>query len=424
MAVTRQGSGGRPKEAKGTRGAKGAKLHERVACVNLPHVAVALEERTNPELAGRPFAVESALPGPHLVHDLSLAAHRAGVRQGMSLNQARKVCPEIAIRPPRPEAYAETFKALLGVLTDFTAAVEPANLERSWLSTTGLAARESLERPLAEELVNRVRHEVDLAPRVGLAHGKETSRIVTQVLGEGLMVLPRGHEVPFLGGLAVAYLPLEAEAIGRIVQLGLTKVHQYASLPAAGILPRFGYRGLRAYLLSHGQDDPRVQPYREAPVFEATHGFLEPMQDLEMLRRLLEHLAGLVARPLGEAFLMAQCLTVTILFENGEQITRKRTMDEPVVSAQAFAGHAATLLAEEAWAAPIERVTLAAQGLCPTVGRQLDLFRREHAMRQGVDRTLRRLQAKFGPEVVQQGHRLEPASPLPERRAYSSPWAA
>jgi hypothetical protein len=58
------------------------------------------------------------------------------------------------------------------------------------------------------------------------------------------------------------------------------------------------------------------------------------------------------------------------------------------------------------------------------VGRQLDLFRREQAMRQGVDRVLRRLQAKFGEEVVQQGHRLEPASPLPERRAYSSPWAA
>jgi hypothetical protein len=176
--------------------------------------------------------------------------------------------------------------------------------------------------------------------------------------------------------------------------------------------------------LAHGQDDPRVQPYREAPVFEATHGFLEPMEDLEMLRRLLEHLAGLVARPLSEAFLMAQSLTVTVQLENGEQIKRIRTMDEPVVSAQAFAGHAATLLAEEAWPAPIERVTLAAQGLCPTVGRQLDLFRREQAMRQGVDRVLRRLQAKFGEEVVQQGHRLEPASPLPERRAYSSPWAA
>jgi hypothetical protein len=146
---------------------------------------------------------------------------------------------------------------------------------------------------------------------------------------------------------------------------------------------------------------------------------------MEMLIRLFTHLAERVARPLSEAFQMAQNLTVAVTLEDGKRVVRTRAMDEPAVSARVFAGHASTLVAQEQWASSsIERVSLSVQGLCPTVGRQLDLFRRDHARKQGVERTLHSLQAKFGESVVLQGQRLEPASPLPERRAYAAPWAA
>jgi DNA polymerase-4 len=393
--------------------------------VNLPHVAVALEERAHPDLAGRPFAVESDQPGPRVVYDLSLAAHRMGVRRGMKLSQARKVCPEIAIRPPTPELYAQTFRTLVGVLTDFTPTVEPADLEKSWVSTAELAARESTERSLAREVESRVRRDLELEPRLGLAQGKMTSRIVTQVLEGGFMVLPRGRDVSFLAGLTVAHLPLETPILERILSLGLTKIHQYGALPSAGILPRFGYQGLRAYFLAHGQDDSRVQPFRQAPSFEAAHVFEEPVSDLEMLRKLLVHLAERVALPLSAAFQMAQSLTIMVNLENGARIVRSRSMDEPAVSARILANHAAALISREQWSsAGIDRVSLSVQGLCPTLGQQLDLFRREHARREGIERTLRTVQAKFGNEVVRKGQLLEPASVLPERRAYAAPWAA
>jgi hypothetical protein len=177
--------------------------------------------------------------------------------------------------------------------------------------------------------------------------------------------------------------------------------------------------------LSHGQDDPKVHPYKEAPFFEAAHVFDEPISDMEMLLRLFNLLAERVARPLSEAFQMAQNLTVAVTLEDGRRVVRTRSMDEPAVSARIFANHASTLMAQEQWSsATIERVSLSVQGLCPTVGRQLDLFRRDHARKQGVERILHSLQAKFGEGVVLQGQRLEPASPLPERRAYAAPWAA
>ncbi len=397
----------------------------RIACVHLPHVAVALEERDNAVLVGRPLVIEAPQPGPHTVYDLSYAAHLAGVTRGMSLTQARKACPELTALPARPDAYRDTFQVLLALLTELTPAVEPADLERSWLTATGLTAKGGMERVLAEELTWRVRREVGLASRVGLAHGKLTSKIVTQYLERrDVMVLPPGKEAIFLGGLATRYLPLSAPNHRRLRQLGLTKIHQFAVLPSGGILPRFGYEGLRAHKLSHGQDDARVHPWQSEPLLEAEHAFPEPIANHRSLHYHVEKLAYQIARPLAAQFQMAGSLAITITFEDGHAVTRQRTLAEPVASPRVLLTHTDALLSSITWGVPVERVALSAQGLCPTVGRQLALFRREHEAHEGVEATLRRVQAKYGPEIVQQGHLLEPDAPLPERRAYLVPWGA
>jgi hypothetical protein len=236
------------------------------------------------------------------------------------------------------------------------------------------------------------------------------------------MVLPPGKEVVFLGGLATQYLPLSSDVLRQLVQLGLTKIHQYAALPARGILPRFGYGGLRAYELANGRDDPRVHPWQEEPPIEAEKVFLEPVGNLEHLHHHLEALVRQVAKPLSTRFQMAGALSLAIAFEDGETVTHRRTLVEPVVSPTALLTHANALMRETTWEAPIERLTMRAQGLCPTVGRQLELFRNQHEGRENVERTLHRIQSKYGPNVVLQGHLLEPGSALPERRAYVAQW--
>jgi DNA polymerase-4 len=395
-----------------------------VACVNLPHLAVAIEERENVGLIGRPVAIEAPQPGPRTVYDISYPAHLVGVVRGMPLAQARKVCPELTVVPARPAAYQEAFQVLLAVLGEFTPQVEPLDLEHSWLAATALVGRGG-ERPLAEELAARVRREVGLAARVGLAHGKQTSRILTHYLDQReVMVLPPGREALFLGGLATRYLPLSAPNHQRLAQLGLRKIHQYADLPSSGILPRFGYDGLRAYKLAHGQDDAQVRGHAGEPFLQAEHVFLEPVANLRSVHYHLEQLVYRIARPLAAEFQMAGALALTLTFEDGEAVTRQQTLLEPAVSPAVLRLHADALLAGIPWRRPVERITLAAQGLCPTVGRQLALFRQEQEAREGIEATLRRVQAKYGDEVVQQAHALEPESPLPERRAYLAPWGA
>lgn len=396
----------------------------RVACVSLPHLAVALAERAEDGLIGRPLAIlREGGPGPATVHDVSYVAHLAGVMPGMTLSQAHQVCPQLLLRPAQPGVYRQTLQALLAALAQFTARVEPMDVEHSWLATGNLVPRGGHERRLADEVADRVRTELGLWPRVGLAHGKLTSRILTRYLEQrNVMVLPPGRETTFLGGLAVRYLPLAPPRLRRLTDLGILKIHQYAALPGRGILPRFGHEGLRAWHLAHGEDDAQVRPWQAEPYLEAEHTFPEPIANLRSLRFHVEQLALRLSRPLAARFQMAGALTLTLTFETDQAFTRERTLSEPTGSPTVLLTHAEALLATATWGVPVAKVHLAVQGLCPTVGRQLELFRQAQAGREGVERTLRRVQARYGPEVVQQGRLLESASPLHERRAYLAPW--
>lgn len=395
----------------------------RVGCVNLPHAAMAVEVRDNPLLADRPAVIAAAQPGAQTVHDLTHAAHMAGVMRGMTVFQARKLCPDLVVVPPRPDAYRDAFQRLLDALAEYTGAVEPADLEHAWLSASGLARDREDEAKLAEAVAARAALATGLTARVGVAHGKLTSRIVTRYLqARPAMALPRGREVAFLGGLSIRYLPLATSTQERILALGLGKVHQYAALPQGGILPRFGYEGLRAWRLGHGHDDEAVQPWRSEPFLEAEHVFAEPVANLRSLRWQIERLVYELVRPLSERFQMASAMALTVTFERGQVAAVNRTFLEPSIKPSVLLTHMDALMAAVQWAGPVERVKLLARGLCPTIGHQLDLFRHTHARRLEAETALRDLQHRYGPDVVRQGRVVDAGAALHERRARLVPW--
>jgi len=395
----------------------------RVACVCLPHVPAALEQRDDVSLVGRPLVVTAPPPHEQVVHDLSYPAHLAGVLRGMPLAAAQRICPGLVVRPARPEAWHEIFRTLLEAMGEISPEVEPADLSRGWLSTRGLLPPGAPEQSLAEATLRRVRSAVGLDARVGLAHGKLTSRILTDYLARrSVMVLPAGKEVTFLGGLSTRYLPLSPSTLAQLRRLGIARVYQYAALPPRGILPRFGYPGLRAYRLAHGHDNPRVQAWSEEPWLETEHVLPDPIANRRSLEHHVGRLAARLAAPLARQYQVAGHLRLSVSFERGPAACRSRSLVEPVAGARALAAHAEGLMQTIDWHGPVERIGLAARGLCPTAGHQLALFQHATESREGVERSLARIQARYGAAVVRQGRLLEPESPLHERRAALLPW--
>src|SRR5207249_2825285 len=83
-----------------------------------------VEQRDAPRLRGRPVIV-----GGGVVLAASYEAKAFGVRTAMGGRQARRLCPNAVVVPPRMSAYAEASKAAFAVFDDASPVVEGLSID-------------------------------------------------------------------------------------------------------------------------------------------------------------------------------------------------------------------------------------------------------------------------------------------------------
>src|SRR5919201_3077027 len=92
-----------------------------------------VEQRDDPSLRGRPVIV-----GAGVVLAASYEAKACGVRTAMGGRQARRLCPEAAVVPPRMSAYAEASRAVFEIFAETTPLVEGLSIDEAFLDVRGL----------------------------------------------------------------------------------------------------------------------------------------------------------------------------------------------------------------------------------------------------------------------------------------------
>ena len=78
-----------------------------------------VEQRDDPKLRGRPVIV-----GGGVVLACSYEAKARGVRTAMNGGQAKRLCPEAIVVPPRMSAYTQASRAVYGLFEDTSPVVE------------------------------------------------------------------------------------------------------------------------------------------------------------------------------------------------------------------------------------------------------------------------------------------------------------
>src|ERR671924_110329 len=92
-----------------------------------------VEQRDDPSLRGRPVIV-----GAGVVLAASYEAKAYGVRTAMGGRQARRLCPDAVVVPPRMSAYSEASKALYALFEETTPLVEGLSIDEAFLDVRGM----------------------------------------------------------------------------------------------------------------------------------------------------------------------------------------------------------------------------------------------------------------------------------------------
>ena len=216
---------------------RAARTEASILHADLDAFYASVEQRDEPRLRGRPVIV-----GGGVVLAASYEAKACGVRTAMGGRQARHLCPDAVVVPPRLRAYSEASKAVFAVFDDTTPLVEGLSIDEAFLDVAGLRRIAGPPVAIAERLRARVLDEVGLPITVGIARTKFLAKVASGVAKpDGLLEVAPDAELEFLHPLPVERLwGVGAVTAAKLHARGLRRVGEVAALPEGALVAMLG----------------------------------------------------------------------------------------------------------------------------------------------------------------------------------------
>lgn len=128
----------------------------------------------NPEIRNKPVVVGGSEETRHgiVLTGNAIAKSKYGVKTGMSLADARTLCPKLVVVPPNYPRYLHFSKMLRQIYSDYTDTVEPFGLDECWLDVTDSGLLFGSPEKIAHDIRRRVRFELGITVSVGVSWNK------------------------------------------------------------------------------------------------------------------------------------------------------------------------------------------------------------------------------------------------------------
>jgi DNA polymerase IV len=302
-----------------------------------------VEQRDDPQLRSRPVIV-----GGGVVLAASYEAKARGVRTAMGGREARRLCPDAAVVPPRFEAYVAASKAVFAVFRDTSPLVEGLSIDEAFLDVRGMERIAGKPIEIAARLRRDVRERVGLAITVGVARTKFLAKVASGVAKpDGLLVVPPGGELAFLHPLPVHRLwgvgPVTAR---KLHARGITTVGEVAQLTETtlvGIVGRAAGRQLHA--LAHNRDPRRVQVGRRRRSIGGQRALGRRRRSPQALDAIVVGLVDRLGRRLRTARRACRTVVLRLRFDDFSRATRSHTLGEVTTQNRTILAAARGLLA-------------------------------------------------------------------------------
>ena len=295
-----------------------------------------VEQRDDPRLRGRPVIV-----GGGVVMAASYEARARGVRGAMGGREARLLCPDAVVVPPRLSAYVEASEAVFAIFERTTPLVEGLSIDEAFLDVAGLRRVSGPPVAIATGLRRRVRDEVGLAITVGVARTKFLAKVASaSAKPDGLLLVPPDREREFLHPLPVERLwgvgPRTAE---RLHARGLVTVADIAALAEPALVAMLGpAAGRHLHGLAQLLDPRPVTPGRRRRSMGAQSALRLARHAPDEIDARLVALVDRVTGRMRRAGRVGRTVTLRLRFADFTRATRSHTLAEATA-------HTATILA-------------------------------------------------------------------------------
>ena len=354
-----------------------------------------VEQVDNPQWRGKPVVLTNGGIGTCII-TCSYQARAFGIRTGMHISEARRLCPDLVHVSSRPRRYAEVSANIMQALARFTPDIEVFSVDEAFLDVTRCQQLWGGPREVALRVKRAVYENSGVCCSVGVSGDKTTAKFAArQQKPDGLTIIPPWQARDRLADTPLTELcGVNAGIAGMLARYGVFLCGDLQKLPISVLGKRFGNPGRRIWLMAQGLDP---EPVRSgiAAARSLGHGKVLPpnTRDADTVLTYLLHMAHRLGERLRANQLVAQQFLIGLRLYRGWLKSVQRSLlpsdDEMVIY------RLGERWLQQHWRGQgIWQIRIVA--LDPGTPCQRDLFQRKHPRRQRTHDAMDRVNQRYG----------------------------
>lgn len=230
--------------------------------VDLNAFYASVEQAEDKSLQGRPIAVAGDKEKrTGIILTASYEARKYGIKTGMTIGDALKLCRDLILVKPNFRKYVEYSNRVMDILRSFTPDVEVFSIDEAWLDVSGCTGLFGDGVQIADLIRKRVREELGITASVGVSYCKLMAKMASDLKKPDATSIIDEEDVPKI----IWPMPVE-ELFGvgrrmkrRLNDLGIFTIGDLANTPITLLVNKFGKLGRYYWNYANGIDFSKVE---------------------------------------------------------------------------------------------------------------------------------------------------------------------
>ena len=372
--------------------------------VDIDAFFASIEQCRDPRLRGRPVIV-----GAGVIASCSYEARRFGLRAGMPLSEAKRLCPQAVVLEGHAQIYRCFAEKVFAHCRDVAPAVE-AYLDEAYCDLTGTERLHGDLLETARRLKRAILESTGLTVTCGLGPNRMLAKLAGKtVKPDGVARVTAAGAEAFMRDLPVEQVAGVGHAHAKTLRsMNVRTAGELRVLPVETLERLFGAPGRLLYERCRGRDTAVVSE-REVPLsISRETSFHRDTADPREIEGMLEYLAGRACRTARELGIRPRTVAVRLRYADGEPAERARSLSQPSDADPVVLTLALDTLARLfTRRVALHQVGLALSNFSPAGGEQGALFEeREAGRRAALYRAFDGVRDSFGHGVLVSGRAL------------------
>ena len=303
--------------------------------VDMDYFFAAVEEREHPDYKGKPVIVGADPKGGKgrgVVSTCNYTAREFGVRSGMPISRAWKLCPNAIYAPVNFELYRGVSSRIIGILRGYADKFEQVGIDEAFLDISQKVGNYEEAKELAQKIKGELLEKERLTCSIGIGPNKLISKIAANInKPSGLKIVKPESVINFLSPLPVRSLSgVGIKTEKKLESLGIKTMGRLAEYDVQNLIDVFGRKlGTYFHNSSIGIDE---EPVKERDKPESISKIMTLKNDTKKISEIIPEINMLcseVQSILLERKLMYRSVSIILITSNMKVYSRSRTIEQP-----------------------------------------------------------------------------------------------